>query len=768
MNSIYKSYTKLIRIAAIFLLLPQLINAQTIKGTVLDGSEPNTQIPLPGANVYWLGTTQGTITDSLGNFSLEQRDAASNLVISYVGFTGDTIQVNNTTQFYRISLAPQGSLNEVVVKSSPTYISRTETAKIETITTKELQKAACCNLSESFETNASVDVSYSDAVTGAKQVQMLGLDGTYVQINSENIPSIRGLSTTYGLSFVPGTWISAIDVGKGAGSVVNGYESIAGQINVELQKPETSDRLLLNTYINDMGRTELNLTLAHPFNKKWSTGLLLHGSRMGDELESKMDRNKDGFLDLPMSKQYNVVNRWKYNGERVQSQFGIKALYDSRKGGQMNYYQPEHQEMDTIPVDMDHGPGHEDMPNYYLQKKPYYGTSTETRRIEGFAKTALLFPETPYKGLGLILSGINHEQNSFFGYNTYNGKQQTVYANLIYQTIINNTNHGLKFGASYLLDSYNEQYRDSTFARTESVPGVFGEYTYTIPEKFTAVVGLRTDFHNMYGPIVTPRVHLKYNLTPQTTLRASAGSGFRVANPIAENTSVLISSRQLLVKGQLEPEKAWNYGVNLTHEFTILGKNGLLGVDLYRTDFINQIITDMDTDPRQIAFYNLDGKSYANSAQVELQYEPLKSLDVKMAYKYYDVKNTINGELLARQFVSRNRFFLNLGYATKFDKWKLDFTTQWHGAKRIPSTSANEEVYRRDSYSPAYLLFNAQVTRAFKKWDIYLGGENLGNFRQSNPIIAADQPFGPNFDASLIWGPVYGRMIYAGMRFKIK
>jgi outer membrane receptor protein involved in Fe transport len=517
-----------------------------------------------------------------------------------------------------------------------------------------------------------------------------------------------------------------------------------------------------------MGRAELNLNLAHQLNKKWSTGLLLHGSRMGNELESRMDRNNDGFLDLPMSRQYNVVNRWKYSGAKFQSQFGIKALYDSRQGGQMKYYQPEHQEMDTVRVPGHQGPSHEGMQDYYLEKKPYYGTGTETRRIEGFAKTALLFPATPYKGLGLILSGVNHEQNSFFGINNYDGRQQTLYANLIYQTIINNTNHGLKFGASYLWDKYNEHYRDSTFARTESVPGAFGEYTYTIPDKFTAVLGLRTDFHNLYGPFVTPRLHLKYDFTPQTALRASAGTGFRVANPIAENTSVLISSRQLLVKGELQPERAWNYGLNLTHEFTVLGKIGRLGVDLYRTDFINQIITDMDTDPRQIAFYNLDGKSFANSAQVELQYEPVQSLDVKMAYKYYDVKNTINGQLLQRQFVSRDRFFLNLGYATKFDKWKFDFTTQWHGAKRIPNTSANPEALRREGYSPAYFLFNAQVTRAFKKWDVYLGGENLGNFRQANPIIAADQPFGPNFDASLIWAPIYGRMIYAGLRFKIK
>lgn len=743
--------------------------AQTIRGVVQEDTESSKPLPLPAANVYWAGTTQGTITDSLGRFSIERPANATQLVVSFVGFASDTIQVTNQT-FLRIRLAPVASLNEVEVKSGSTYISRAESAKIETITTKELLKAACCNLSESFETNASVDVSYSDAITGAKQVQMLGLDGTYVQINAENIPSIRGLSTTYGLSYVPGTWISSIDVGKGAGSVVNGYESITGQINVELQKPESSERLYLNTYINDMGRAEINLNLAQKLNKKWSTGLLLHSSRMGDEIASKMDRNNDGFLDLPMSTQYNMVNRWKYNGSRLQSQFGIKALYDSRKGGQMNFYNPQHQELDSvfIPNGSDHSGHGVDSGRYEVSKKMYYGTGTETRRLEAFAKTAVLFPNTPYKGLGLILSATSHDQNSFFGINRYDGRQRTFYSNLIYQSIINTTNHQFKAGASYLLDSYDEMYKDSTFSRIESVPGIFGEYTFTVPEKFTAVAGLRTDFHNIYGTIVTPRLHLKYDLTPSTILRASAGKGFRVANPIAENTAVLISSRQLIVKGNLQPEKAWNYGINLTHEFSLLGRNGLLGVDLYRTDFVNQIITDMDTDPTQIAFYNLNGKSFANSAQLELQYQPLKALDVKIAYKYYDVQNTINGELIRRQFVSRDRFFFNVGYATKFEKWKFDFTSQWYGAKRIPGSSLTPDVWQQETFSPAYWLFNAQITKAFKKWDLYVGGENLGNFRQANPIIAANDPFGPNFDASLIWGPVYGRMIYAGMRFKIK
>ena len=780
------AYGRVLLLFSLSLLAPVLVQAQITSGTVHDATEGATPAPIPGANVFWLGTTQGTVTDAEGRFSLLQPSDASRLVVSFVGYQTDTLKVGEQRQL-EIGLKSVLQLKEVTVNSSSTFISGTETIKTETITARALQKAACCNLSESFETNASVSVSYADAVTGAKQIQVLGLSGTYVQINTENIPSIRGLATTYGLNYIPGTWISSIDVGKGTGSVVNGYESITGQLNVELQKPENSERLYLNTYVNDMGRAEINLNLAQKIGKKdksrpkdagWSTGLLLHASGMGDLIKERMDRNGDGFFDLPMSTQYNAVNRWKYQSKRLMAQFGIKALYENRRGGQLAYYHDRTTSsapapVGPIPIDHD---GHVGMGGS-TGMPDAYGTGSTTRRVEAFSKTALLFPDAPYRGLGLVLSAVNHDQQSFFGINAYDGGQQTLYANLIYQSILSTTNHAYKLGASYLMDQYRENYRrfacgDSLFSRNESVPGLFAEYTFTVPDKFTLVAGSRVDFHNLYGTLYTPRLHLKYDLSPRTILRASAGSGFRVANPIAENVGVLVSSRQLMVSEALRPEKAWNYGINLTHDFMIGSRKGTLGLDLYRTDFVNQIITDMET-PRQVRFYNLKGKSYADNIQVEMNYQPAKALDLKLAYKLYEVKTTLGQNaaeqrLLEKQFVSRDRVLFNAAYATNFDKWKFDFTTQWNGRKRLPDANFQPGEPSQPLYSPAYFILNAQVTKAFKKWDLYVGGENLANFTQKNPIVAADQPFGPNFDGSLAWGPVFGRMIYAGMRFKIK
>ncbi|RYF57045.1 MAG: TonB-dependent receptor, partial [Cytophagaceae bacterium] len=401
--------------------------------------------PLTGATVLWLGTSTGTVTDSTGGFQLATHPSVNQLVISYVGYQADTLLVIDPTISLNVTLRAERTLQEVTVSGAPGQIDRINPIQTELITQRTLAKAACCNLSESFETNASVTVSYADAVTGARQIQFLGLGGQYVQTNVENIPTVRGLGTTFGLSYIPGTWITSIDVGKGAGSVVNGYESMSGQMNIELQKPDSPDKLFLNGYVNSFGRLESNINWSQPINKKWSVGVLGHAST----LQKETDQNKDGFRDLPLYTQINAINRYKYSGDRFMAQFGVKVLYEDRNGGQLSRFGPSR-----------------------------YGFGNTTKRVEFFSKTARLYPDQPYKGLGLILNALNHEQTAFFGFKPYAGRQRTIYANLIYQNIIGSTNHTYKAGLSYLLDDYREQLGALQTNRTESVPGVFAEYTY--------------------------------------------------------------------------------------------------------------------------------------------------------------------------------------------------------------------------------------------------------------------------------------------------
>ncbi|MBA4853434.1 TonB-dependent siderophore receptor [Emticicia sp. BO119] len=729
-----------------FILISYSSFSQTLKGIVLEKKADGKVEPVIGAVVRWKNSKLGTSADIEGKFNLSKTVDNRHLIISSVGFKTDTLIVQSE-EFLTIHLQPESStLQEVTVKSEATVIDRLNPIQTEIITTKALAKAACCNLSESFETNASVSVSYSDAVTGSKQIQLLGLSGNYVQTNSENIPNIRGLNTTFGLNYIPGTWISSIDVGKGAGSVVSGYESMTGQINIELQKPELADKLYLNTYLNSFGRGEVNLNLAKKINKKLSVGLLSHVST----LQNRIDRNGDNFLDIPLYNQYNVINRWKYQTDNYMVQFGIKGLYEDRLGGQNNF-QPEQRGSSLV-----------------------YGFGSQTKRIEFFSKTARFYQSKPYKGLGLILNGAVHDNQSFFGLRNYTGVQKTLYANLIYQNIFGNTNHQYKAGLSYLLDDYNETLSGiNPRNRQESVPGAFFEYTYTLPEKLTIVAGGRVDIHNLYGTRFTPRLHAKYDISKDIHLRVSAGKGWRVANPLAENYGLLVSSRFVEFENTLRPEESWNYGISLSNEFHVFGNKTSLIIDAYRTDFQNQVIVDMES-AGLLRFYNLQGRSYSNSFQAELNYVPAKRFDLKIAYRLFDVKNdflqTDRSLLLkSKQFLNRDRVLFNIGYALPYDKWKFDLTWQWNGARRIPAMPQHIESYfKASATAPGYSNINAQITRTFLKWDVYLGGENLNNFTQANPIIASDDPFGRHFDAGMTWGPVIGRMVYIGMRYKIK
>lgn len=740
------------------LILSILINsvvaqAQRVDGKVFESTQKGKE-PLIGANVLWAGTTEGTTTDENGYFSLNLNKRNHLLVFSYVGYQNDTLHVHKPGTV-EVVLSSETNLDGVVIRGNSVAMDRLSPIQNEIITTKALAKAACCNLSESFETNASISVSYSDAVTGSKQIQMLGLSGAYIQTVSENIPSIRGLAGTFGLNFIPGTWIQSIDIGKGAGSIVNGYEGMTGQINVELQKPDISEKLYLNTYVNNFGRGELNLNLSHKLNDRWSTGILSHAST----LQNRIDKNGDGFLDLPLYTQYNLINRWKYQSDKWSTQFGVKALKENRLGGQTSF-EKEMKGSDKV-----------------------YGFGADIERVEVFSKIARMFPDKPYKGIGLIMNASDHKQESYFGQTPYNGRQKTLYGNLIYQSIIGTSIHSYKTGISYLLDDYNEMYKDTVMKRTESVPGVFAEYTFNYLEKFVMVAGARVDRHNMFGTQFTPRLHLKYSPDVNTTFRASAGRGFRTANPLAEYYGNLVSSRDVIFKEQIRPEVSWNYGVSATREFFVGDMKGSLIVDYYRTDFQNQLVADMETSysdanqsPGKLMFYNLDGKAFANSFQAELNLEPLKRLEVKLAYRYFDVKHSLHNEgqsiLMPKMMTSKDRVLFNAGYALPYDKWKFDVTVQWNGKKRMPYLGSRDmheghTGWRGDGMAPSFYNVNAQITRTFPVWDIYLGGENLTNFRQMNPILGASDPFGYKFDGGMAWGPVTGRMVYLGFRYKI-
>lgn len=737
---------KIILIAMVLIATVNTKAQEKIKGRVVEKLENGTESPIIGANVYWEGTTIGVASDKDGYYLIpapEQYPAT--LVVSFVGYQHYSEKIKKWGH-YHVVLVPSVELQEVKVqgKVNTTQISTIQTLNTQTLSTGELEKAACCNLSESFSTNATVDVTFTDAVSGAKQIQMLGLDGIYTQITQENVPLIRGISSVYGLNYVPGTWIESIQIIKGAGSVVNGFESLAGQINLEYFKPETAPKFYYNLYVNQEGKFENNLQLA---NKKgnWQSNLFTHFSYFGKEVDrcgETGENGGDGFMDMPKTTQFNTLNRWEYTGnEKYHIAFIGRMLVEDRIGGSIS----EVPQAIRYIVDI-----HNDL-------------------IEFSTKTGFISP-VPGKSIGLQTSVRRHGQKAIFGKNNYSGLQESIYANLIRQTFVNNTNHKLKYGMSYYADRFSEELIGNIASpynkiRVDLVTGIFTEYTYKRGENLNLTLGLRSDYYNRTNQFNTlPRMNLKYNPTDKTVMRISAGRALRIANPIVENSSFLASDRQIDIK-DLSPELGWNFGANYVYSFYLFNREGSVNLDAYRTVFENQVMVDIETQ-NQLTFYNLDGKSFANSYQFDFSYELLKNFDIKMSYKENDVQATYQGEQKLVPLTPKNRALLNLAYATNFDKWKFDFTINYFGQSRIPENQYHiyGEQLGEDNMTSPFYLYSAQVTKKFKNFDMYIGGENLSDYLQNYPIIKVEN----NFDAAMIWAPVAGRMTYLGIRYKLK
>lgn len=754
---------------------------QTLSGNVYEQNSKNEKTPVTGASVYWIGTNTLSVTDVNGSFKISKAGVKDlRLITMFTGYKCDTITISPGQTTIDIRLIPTSTeLKEFTIteKVDDNYISKINSRKVQVITTGELQKAACCNLAESFETNASVDVNYSDAITGAKQIRMLGLSGIYSQIQTENIPSVRGMAASFGLNYIPGSWMESIQISKGTSSVINGYESITGQINVEYKKPATADKLYVNIYANSNNRLEANLNAARKINSGLSTMLMMHGAGFGN----RFDRNGDNFTDLPMVNTINIFNRWDYSvpGKYV-SHFGVKYLEENRDGGTMDYKATTFKN-DTAAINKGTLP---------------YRFVLKTKRTEVFWKNGIMFKDKPFKSVALVLSAVNHDQSGFFGINDYSGTEKTLYANLLYSNIIGTTDHKITSGLSYLLDEFTEKYKQTLFIynyqltgnmspsdlftinhlydttsnlnRVESVPGAFFEYTYHFMEAFTLIAGIRADYHNMYGAFVTPRLNLRYAINETATLRGSAGLGYRTSNIISENLSLLASQRSIVFEENPEQEKAVNYGINFVKEFKIFGRKAQFDADVYRTSFINQVITDMDSTPTAAVIYNLNGKSFSNSYQMQLAYEPVDRFSVLAAFRINDVKTTINGVLQQKPFVNKHKGLLTLSYATNLKKWQFDLTSQFNGSSRLPDQSKMPDYLKRPETTPEFIILNAQITKRFKEFDVYLGSENITNFTQKDPITEYERPYHTLFDTSMIWGPVTGRLIYAGLRLAIK
>tara|TARA_B100001057_G_scaffold413205_1_gene429707 strand:- start:455 stop:2680 length:2226 start_codon:yes stop_codon:yes gene_type:complete len=727
----------------LFIFLPTFTFCQ-VTG-LIQGQNGKQLKPLYGAKVKLVGSNDGVITDDDGQFELIlPRVLPDTLIISARGYFSDTIPVTKNDRFtaFNIVLFSEQLLPEVIVgyRKNTSSISRLKVLHVEELTSSELRKAACCNLGESFETNASVDVNMTDAVSGAKKIRMMGLEGIYTQIQLENMPFLRGIESSFGLETIPGSWIESIQITKGAGNVVNGYESMAGLINLEIAKPETMDRFYFNTYQNRMGKSEINLMSGIELNEKWSTGIFAYLSSQWGQL----DENSDEFMDMPMGSYAAFLGRLDYEGEKMEAKLGMNIHLDTKLGGQI---------------------GSVDKPNAFGWNNDWdtdpskFGLQINSNHINVFSKTGF-FGKHPSQSIGIITKWKYEMIDGNFGNRFFAGEEKRAYVNIIYDDIIKTSDHKIKTGLSYNYIDIRQSTSDSlTSDRIENVPGSFFEYTYTGP-RLTSVIGARYDYHLIFGEQFVPRAHLKYKLTERTDLRFTSGKGWRIPNYIIDNVSLLANSFAWISPDEIRPEVSWNVGGSVFQEFKMKHSPATLTVDFYRTWFENQLVVDRENN--QVRFFNLENQSVSNSFQAELSIEPLRRFVIRAAYKYLDVRSLFGDSLQAKVMIPKHRGFLNLAYSTRNKRWDYDLTLSVFGRSRLAASPQSN-----DGFSAIFPRLNAQVTYKMKRLDLYVGGENLTNYTQQNPIIEPENPFGPNFDATRVWGPIIGYNVYFGTRFAI-
>ena len=709
---------------------------------------------LIGANVYFMGTTNATTTDESGLFFISANGIESPILISsYVGYEPDTFDMTGN-DYIEFKLEDSAMLDEVVVEAEQdgTFISSLNPIKTEAITATELKRSACCDLAGCFETEASVESRTTNVITNSRELQILGLSGTYNQVLLDGIPLVNGLAYTYGISSIPGTLVNTIFISKGANSVLQGFESISGQTNVITIEPEKADKFFVNVFMNHFMERQENVSFGIK-KGKWNNYTALHAVQPA----RKIDRDKDSFIDVPQLTRYEIFNKASYGSDVEKgwsAKYMVRFLRENRVGGQI-----------TFDPKKDKG------------SSEYYGQTVDIMQPEIWGKsTYRINDNSKFTFFG---GASYHDQHSYFGTTKYDGVQTNLYGTLQHD-LDYSEDHSLKYGASFRLldidediafmDELNPKTYDGNYKKRERIPGFFAENTFRFFEdKLSWIVGARVDYHNTFETQFTPRSLVKYDFSENSTLRVSGGFGWRTANLFSENVGLLVSSRDIVFEEALKPEKAINYGINYTQKYANDIMSGYFSVDFYRTDFQNQIFPDFHTSTTKAIVTNFEDKSYSNGFQVEFNSKIRSKLDMKIAYNYLDVSREHHpGHFESLPFVTPHKFLFTAGFKPESKKWHLDGSLHWFGERKLPDTANNPELYRRPDYSDSYLTANTQFTYSFEKMELYAGCENIFDFRQLQPIISWEDPFGPYFDTSSVWGPTKGREFYVGARYKIE
>ena len=756
--------------------------AQKIQGKVFFLTSTGEKEAGAFANVWWVEGKTAAEADEEGAFTLKSVKGDNiTLIAAYVGYAQDTIKLYENgvnllpDKEIIFTLTPENELEtvHVVGRQEANFLSKTANIKTEVISAAGLCKMACCSLAESFESSASVSVGYSDAVTGAKQIKLLGLSGSYTQMLDETRPVMRGLASPFGLSYIPGQWLESIQIAKGPSSVVNGLEAITGQINVEHRKPTAETPLFVNLFLNSNMRTEANVASSLQLNDKWSTVMMGHFSK--DNMVH--DANGDSFRDDPLTQQVNFDNRWLYfHPSGLQVRFGAKFVNDTRIGGHKDYKEGMNERGYSASGKLD---------ELYMGEafeSGIWGNEIHNSGVSGFFKLGIPLNEDQSKNIAFVADYSYYDMKSSYGLKNFEGYQNMGFFNAMYHYDVNE-NHKYTLGLSGRIDDISSVYSNfanysnnvpsygveaRAFTTDDKVIGPYAEYTYTLDEKISFVAGFRADYSSQWGWQVAPRASFKYSFTDETVVRLTGGRGFRTPHVIVDNLGVLSSGRGLRVSDNLKAEDAWTFGGNFTQYFALGERtSNYFSFDYFHTAFNHKVVYDWDSgladgvvDIYDFADATLgNNRAYTNTYQVDFSIEPVERFTAIATFRYSDAKISMKGRgLVDAPMTSRYKAVLNLQYATPMNKWVFDATAQLNGPCRLPEFMGGGD-------SDIYPMMFAQVTKKLSAVDVYVGVENITNYTQKNPIINADRPFSKDFNAAMVWGPLMGRMFYIGMRY---
>ncbi|MBQ9310432.1 MAG: TonB-dependent receptor [Bacteroidales bacterium] len=623
-------------------------------------------------------------------------------------------------------------------RTNTNYLSKVKDIRTEVISSAGLMKMACCTLAESFENSASVTVGYADATTGARQIRLLGLSGIYTQMLDENRPAMRGITAPFALSYMPGPWLESIQVGKGSPSVVNGTESITGSINLEHRKPTDGKPLFLNASVMDDTKSDFNVTSSLQVSDNLYTVLMGHV----DGNFRTYDMNGDGFADEPARLQINVANRWLWYSPKVQVRWGLRYVHDTREGGQIS------------------GPWKSDVTNNIANAYMKVGRSL---RDDGSSSIALVADYTLQKTA------------SAFGNNGYDAGQHSIFANLLYLNKFTDA-HEITAGVNATVDYIDEDINAGGLSingtsRTLAQFAPYAEYTFRNGEKFSLIAGLSGTAVPQYGFYPVPRLTVKYQPAEALVLRANGGRGLRFSHPVADNIGILSTGKS--ISGDLSArvlEDAWTFGGNATYYFS---DNTYLSLDCFNTRFASALFADREA-ANAIVLYSLDGhEAWSRNFQADFSMEPLNRLSFTLTGRLTDAKAwQPSGGGRELPLSSRYKVVFNTQYKIGANRWIFDFTASLNGPARVYDfmkdlRDEDGMLLYPDGKTPVYPLLYAQITRRFRGFDIYVGGENLTGSMQMHPVVDADTPFADTFDAASVWGPLMGAKFYVGFRMTI-